>query len=412
MKNKKFSCWLIGALFMWSAVGCKKEAQYEFVINCKVPPGFHSSDDPLHLVATDASGRIIEAFKIGDNELEFQRTVLLDAGTQTCNIHLGVRYSQSPVGLTVVRSHLDVENGALVVIEPSLFAANGSLLEQKAARVNGITSFDSLGFLGGQTIHSVYEAEHLHATTTMHFLPFQAGILHGKANGASEYRYLYMSEGLLDSLYSYYETEWSQFKPVPASRSVATAPNLPPANEMLVDAITPDFQHFVSIGPARHIAPQNPQFIQPEEAPDILRIRLSGESFAAEQIFQPGEMPAFAMTDMQIGNISATLGKGFKIEASGDIDLLEVDCTESTYYNWKIQGRPASFKDVTMPTLAELSKHISFKNSPTPFRRFKVRAHQFGAHDYPEVREGFPFRSSELFPVAQSGYFMLEKAFE
>jgi len=115
---------------------------------------------------------------------------------------------------------------------------------------------------------------------------------------------------------------------------------------------------------------------------------------------------------IHIGKISATLGKGFKIEASGDIDLLEVDCTESTYYNWKIQGRPASFKDVTMPTLAELSKHISFKNSPTPFRRFKVRAHQFGAHDYPEVREGFPFRSSELFPVAQSGYFMLEKAFE
>lgn len=402
-----YAIWILLSLCL---AGCKKEAQHEFVINCKVPPGFHSSSAPLHLIATDASGRIIDAFEIGDNEMEFQRTVLLDAGAQTCNIHLGVSYG--PGGFTVVRSHLDVQNGALVVFEPSWFAANGILLEQKTVRVNGIMTFDSLGFLGGQTTYSVYDVEQSNAVTTMHFLPFQAGILHGKANGEPEYHYLYLSEGLLDSFDSFYETEWSQLKPAPSPRSVATAANLPTANEMLVDAITPDFKHFVSIGPARHIDPQNPQFIQPVEVPDILRIRLSGENFAAEQIFQPGEPLAFTMTDMQIGNISATPGKGFKIETSGDIDLLEVDCTESTYYSWKIQGRPESFKDVTMPTLAALSKYIPFKNSPTPFHRFKVRAQQFGAHDYPEVREGFPFRSSALFPVAQSGYFMLEKRFE
>ena len=79
----------------------------------------------------------------------------------------------------------------------------------------------------------------------------------------------------------------------------------------------------------------------------------------------------------------------------------------------KAQGRPESFKNTTLPPLSELSKYIAMQPAvPTPFWRFTVRAHQFGEHDYPDVRAGFPFRSEEMFAVARSGYFMLEKRFE
>ena len=57
----------------------------------------------------------------------------------------------------------------------------------------------------------------------------------------------------------------------------------------------------------------------------------------------------------------------------------------------KAQGRPESFKNTTLPPLSELSKYIAMQPAvPTPFWRFTVRAHQFGEHDYPDVRAGIP----------------------
>ena len=412
MKHWKYAGFLLCALLISSISACKKEkARYDFVIYCKVAPGFHASD--IGMVVTDAAGNILKTFVIGSNEFDFQRTLQVDEDIKTCHIHLGVRYD--PAGKTFLYSHLDVQNGALVVFEPSWFVQTNAEARQKVVRVSGIESLDSMGFLGGATIYpyGIFMPEESRAFVSMPFAPNQGGVVHGRANGEPGYRYLYLPESIMTNVEWDYETQWSLFQPVPAAKTVATDASLPPAKEMLVEAITPDFKHFVRIGPGIHIDPANLQFIQPEGVPEILRIRLNGEDYATERIFQPGEPLQFKMTDMQIGNISSTPGKGFKIETSGDIDMLELICDESNYYTWKIQGRPESFENATLPALSELSKYISMKQAvPTPFWRFTVRAHQFGQHDYPDVRAGFPFRSEELFAVARSGYFMLEKRFE
>lgn len=411
MKCWKY-CGLLFALLIVSTCGCKKEkTQYEFLVYCKVAPGFHASD--IGLVVTDAAGNVLQNFVIGSNENEFQRTLQVDEDMKTCHIHLGVRYD--PAGKTFLYSHLDVQNGALVVFEPSWFVPTGALLKQKVVRVYGIETLDSMGFLGGETLYSYgsFTPEESKATVTMNFYPNQGAVVHGRANGETGYRYLYISDSIMTNVDWSYETQWSLFQPVPTVKTVVTDAALSPVKEMLVEAITDDFEHFVRIGPGIHIDPFNLQFIQPEGVPDMLRIRLNGEDYGTERIFHPGEPLRFDMADMQIGNISSMPGKGFKIETGGNIDMLEVICDESHYYTWKIQGKPESFKEATLPTLSQLSAYIPMKSSvPTPFWRFKVRAHQFGEHDYPEVRAGFPFRSSDLFAVAQSGYFMLEKDFE
>jgi len=373
--------------------GCtKKVGQYDFVIICKTPVGgMYAPSDDADLVVTDAEGRVLGAFDIGAEEAEFQRTLKVDEDIKTCNIHLG-HWSGS--GPAFIYSHLDVQSGSLVVFEPSRFVATGSQIKQKVVRVEGIGTLDSLGFLGSEWPQSSGFDQNIASISTL-FRPNQGALLHGKANGELNYRYLYLPDQVMASFNWDFYVHWDQFKPVPAPQSVATASTLPIVQEMLVDAISPDFHYYVNIGPGKHINPANLRFIQPEEVPRNLRIRLNGPNYATERIFQPGEPLQFDMTDMRIGNISWTPDEKYKIETSGDIDLLEVTRVEPPYYVWKITGKPSSFQDLSMPTLDALDLFIPIPSSPTPFGHGTVKAHQFGKHDYPEVKEGFPLRSTE-----------------
>lgn len=390
--------------------GCnKKVGQHDFVIICKTPPlgGMYAPSDDADLVVTDAEGHVLGAFDIGANEAEFQRTLKVDEDIKTCNIHLGHWPGSGPA---FIYSHLDVQSGSLVVFEPSRFVGTGSQIKQKVVRVEGIKSLDSLGFLGSEW-PQLSGFEQPIASISTFFHTNQGALLHGKANGEADYRYLYLPHQVMASFDWDFYVHWDQFKPVPAPRTVVTSSTLPIVQEMFVDAISPDFQYFVNIGPGKNMYPTNLQFIQPEEVPRNLRIRLNGPNYATERIFQPGEPLQFDMTDMRIGNISWTQGEKYKIETSGDIDMLEVTRVESPYYIWKITGKPSSFRDLSMPTIDALDPFIPIPSSPTPFGRGTVKAHQFGKHDYPQAKEGFPFRSTEPFALARSGYFMIEKPF-
>lgn len=134
-------------------------------------------------------------------------------------------------------------------------------------------------------------------------------------------------------------------RPVPAPIAVTKDAALPPVKELLVEAVAlPGFSEFVRLGPGTHIDPGHLAFIRPDGVPALTRIRLNGADFATEKISQPGDPLHFNMTDMRIGNVVAAPGKGFKVETSGDVDVVELVCDESTYYSWTITAGPSRFR--------------------------------------------------------------------
>jgi hypothetical protein len=408
MNAKTLSIYALSLLLL--SISCQKDSgkEYEFTVFGKIPPGILSPSRNV-LVFSDAEGNILESFEIAQNELDFQRSTKVPGDIGSIQVHLGLRYETNP---TQIYSHLDVQNGELIAFKSSSFRVDGTFSEQKCVRVHGIQSLDSLGFLGN-TIYTAKEPWEDVASTCVFVYPNEGAVLNIKANGEPNFRSLYLPDSILRNAQSFLDLDWGLLKPAPPKKHLSIEAGLGTPRHLQIDAVTDDFTGFVNLGPETHIDPLNLQFIQPDEVPKNLHVRLTGDNFVAERMFQDGDLLHIDRPDLEIGEISSTPGKGFKVATQGDIDLLELECTESTYYKWVIQGHPSSFKEVTMPSLANLSKHISLPDAyPTPFWRFMVRAHQFGKHDYLTVKEGAPYRSGGMFGAAQSGYFMLERWFE
>lgn len=391
------------------AFGCKVNHQEAFVIRCKFAPGT-IGDNNAALVVTDRDGNILKNFIVYGGSKEFTDTLQVEEGTQFCHLNFGFNFGK----LSMI-SYLDVSSGDEILVRPYLLYPNNNRdFYQKGVRVNGIQSLDSLGILGGETLTpGVFWPEQMQVFTSTPCYNEQGIVLHGKANGVQDYQYLYLPSSIMSQVQWNYETQWSLFSPVPAPIVVTKDAALPPVNELLVEAVAPGFNEFVRLGPGTHIDPEHLAFIRPDGVPALTRIRLNGADFATEKIFQPGDPLHFNMTNMQIGNISSTPGKGFKVESSGDIDVIELVCDESTYYSWTITGRPESFTNAKLPAIRQMTKYIGVStNVPTPFWRFTVVAHHFGNHNFQQVMEGFPYNRPDFFPVAQSGYFMVKKYFE
>lgn len=410
MMQTKITYLSLWALLILFSACDKKMVQYDFVIRCKTPDMYlYSPNYGAVLAVSDANGNILEVFDIKSNETDIERTLKVDENIQHCNLHLAFRPDNHVV---YIYSHLEVQNGSFIEFEPEK-KTEANLSTQKVIRVEGIQYYDTLGLLGVPYLQSGHNAGDTYASTSSHFSPNQGAVLVGRAVGTSEYRYLYLPDSIMASFSWDYFVSWDQFKPVPAPKSVTIAPEFPPVLSMNVDAITSDLKHYVSIGPGQKATPSNLEFIHPVETPQALRIQLLGDHYATERIFQEGESLEFAMTNMKIGDISATPGKGFKISTSGDIDLLEVVCNESTYYEWNIVGKPGSFQDATMPNLTEIFSQVQAVPSfPTPFWRFKVIAHQYDKYNYADIKEGKHVNSGNIFYAADGGYFRIEVSHE
>jgi hypothetical protein len=389
---------------------CKKpEEMYEFAVICRIPFQYVDGVE-MKLVVTDMKGEMIRVLDIKSGETNIDRRfeVPVENPLDVCNIHFAVRYLNSPY--YDIFSHLEVQSGALVVFEPTGFIFSSISRDQKVIRVYNIESLDSLGFLGEHRdyFESHFDPFEKRGITSALFWQNQGAVVHIKANSESEYRYLYLSDSSLSLVDWSYDVAWSDFKPVPAPVPVTIADDFLPIQSLEVDAVAPDFKSYVSIGPGSNIDPLAPQFTQPEEVPKMLRVRVKGSGYAMEHIFSAGETVEFEAPDMEIVSATSSPGERLQIEVSGDVDLLEAVCKEPRY-TWTLQGSPDAFKDLNLPQLSNYVRDL--RNAPPAFKTFTVRAHRYGKHDYPQVREGFPHRSGEAFSVARSGYQMIEKSF-
>lgn len=232
-----------------------------------------------------------------------------------------------------------------------------------------------------------------------------------KANGAAEFRHLYLP---VESIAPGGTTvvHWQDFNPENQLKTVEIPGSVQPYT-MLVTAISPDFKNFVLLeqsGIWQSIPPGAPlQFNHPEglEQPSAYRIQIDGNTASYEKIFQPGEPLRFDPADMSIDQFSLT-NENVAVTVSGNVDMIHVERTAVEFASsrniyWSMDGAPESFKNHALPDLSDYLPSWFYVSSSV-FTLRKAGALQFEKYEYPQLREGFPYKSTEPYARARSGY--------
>lgn len=396
------------ALLLLFVLGCSK-FESEYAINCELLPRF--SGDRVILVS-DYKGDIIGQFSATDGATTFSGN--LPVTDPDAPDHYDLHLIDTSDCSISIYSFLDVPNGAKVFPDAVrnegiyYFDAYSSIL------IEGIQSLDSLSWIGIQPpdisfFAAAEQAVHLGFYRTRN----QGALLHLRANGSTEFRTLHVPATALGD--SSTHVHWQDF--VPEVNPVAIElPNNKKIEHLEVDAMTPDLKYHTKIKFNNAFDSDITPLFTPLPGNFAYRIRIRYWDDTMEKIFLPGEPLRFEASNFSIREADMT-GRTVNIETEGDVDLLRLEffnfrqSPDAQYCltSWEIAGTPASFKNRTLPDLdswlpAGLNKTVFF-NSAT------ATACQFDGHNYPQIREGFPWKSTEPFAVARSGYRAVRKDF-
>jgi len=400
---------LFSLALLFFVLGCKKY-EAEYTVNCQFPPFFFFGGEGILLV-TNAEGELLQKFDLPPGSNSFSESFFAEGKnlSEQYDLHFLVFPDSGRQSLQVF-SHFDISNGASVYFGSKYNSFQA--LFGMSLRVEGIESFDSLKVISGVPFQNVNFDVPTKSVNSIVYRPANHGILIKlKANGESGFRQLYLPDSQIETDTNV--VNWQDFKPESTLRTIEL-----PANYSLqsleVTAISPDFKEFVTIERLdtwqSNNQPIAPQFFQPEGLPEPVAFRIKGESIDGEcgQVYQAGEPLRVEPADIKIDNFSLS-ERRLQVSASGsDIDLIEVETNSFKsigtygYVTWIMNGNPETFRERTLPGLDKYLPDWYFSPSTSKFQR--VSALQFDKYNYSQVREGFPYKLSEPYSLARSGY--------
>jgi len=387
-----------------SILGCSK-FEGEYTINCQFTPNYGKG---YLLLVTNYKGDIIGKFDIPEGSGNFSDKLLVtdENAPEYYHLHLidtGECY-------THIYSHLAVPNGALVHLNPKSLEYSYTTNTYTQVRIDGIESLDSLHWVGWNIPTEVnFSQAEKNVNIGFYRERTQGIILRLRANGEPQFRTLFIADTEITDTVNL--VHWQDFQ-AETNPVAIELPDNQPIQFLDVDGITTDFRHSVKIvlenGWNSTIAPQ---FFPPANpaAPLAYRVSLDRPNDKMQQIFMPGEPIRFEATDMRIDEFS-TNDRKVNVKTSGDVDLIYLDFIKLQSvqnqqlcgYFWGISGAVDAFEHIELPNLDAYLPQLP--NAPTVIKSYSVIAYQFGRHDYPQIREGFPYKSTEPFAVARSGY--------
>lgn len=374
------------------------------------------------LILTNTNGEIIKTLDVpnGVNSLSEQFYAEGKDLPEQYDLHLVYHTNNfsfnGNIRRTEILSHLDVQNGALVHF--SKYPGFIKLIKPAFIEIRDLESFDSLDIADTYAIDSA--VGYLPAEKMVRYTPYvpnnQGLVIRLLANGESQFRHLYLPDSLVSDTIS---IAWQDFQPENNLQNIELPAGQSVYGTLEVSAVSPDFKHHVTLA-RRYGLSSTPQFNHPSglQEPVAYSIRIEFDGATYEKIFQPGEPLRFEASDMVIDGFSAD-ATNLSIRTKGKIDMLRAEffAYESGTWTgsgdelyWKIEGKPESFENHTFPVFSgylpdwyDVSK--AFKSGSM------ITAIQFDNHDYPQIREGFPYRLNEPFAVARSGYRAVWKYF-
>ena len=382
----------------------KYEAEY--TVNCQFP----RSSEFRKLVVTDYNGAIIGVLNVTEGATSLHERFTID--DENAQGTYGLHLIQISICHITVASHFDIPNGASVYLNAANTQTSSGGGQFVFLQIHDIESFDTLIWVSRFPLQlASHNAAEKRIDVVFTAAPGQGNLLRLRANGASEFRHLYLP----DTVRFDTTLRWQDFKQENQPRSIEL-PGDGLAKYMEVNAVTTDFNHYVTLYQQydwqNNNLPIVPEFNHPDgwAEPATYHVKVDQGDAAYEKIFQPGEILRFDPPDFSIDEIS--IDHDISVPTSGNIDLIRAHLYRKNpdqpgcLLIWTIDGNVEQFKHLEVP---DLGPYVPEWVAKTPFSSGEVYAYQFGKQDYLQAREGFPFRSTEPFAVARSGFVSVSK---
>ncbi|MBK6993908.1 MAG: hypothetical protein IPH31_02890 [Lewinellaceae bacterium] len=393
-------------LLWWTSMSCNKDCSEPtpsssiYTVNIKISDfakGKPGTTSKL-LVTENGSGKKLGVFDLSSDLSEFTGTLAVE-GTPLMDLHL-VAVSGFDSG-NVVNSHVGVENGALVYFKPFEYVGfSGSSIE---LTINGVVAYDSISIGNFFKLEPALDPQTKTLKVEVKTFVKQGNILRLSANNEPGFRYYYLPDTLAGKSVTLH---WDDMKKESNLTPIEVQGN-PYASTITVSAVSPDFQKAIFVFRNTDWGPLQPFNLPPEIPSDWkLAVKLVTYPFHCNLIFDRNEPVQIAVPDMRIDS-AKFLGNRIVIRTSGAVDIVHASSFEGDF-SWDLSGSKNAMEAVALPDLQPYLNPSVDQSSVTSF--FALVEH-FDAYDYPELREGFPYRNTGLFKVARSGYYQIQTWF-
>ncbi|MFN0176498.1 MAG: hypothetical protein ACKVU0_17795 [Saprospiraceae bacterium] len=393
-----FTC--LATVLLWS---CKK-IDGSYTVICE----FESSNAARWLVVTDDRGKVLGSEEIAKGSSSFRGnfSIAYKDSPDSFDVHLVTQNLNS--GSYWVYSYIGVYNGSALFIDPDLppylEPRPFLLIVKDVASISEIDVFDSIenwwySFNSGNAI----------ASFSLKVRDREGLVLRLEANGEQKLRSLYLSDTTIANRDSLVVT-WEDFKPESDIREVTLKGEENPSI-VFVEAVSPDFKHFVCLfGENGTFHSMTQKFNRPEALPATWLYRISGyqDQVWFDRMFQPTEVLKMEKLDVKIDKITRS-GNTLSLVTEGQFDIARISSgvlknvsgTDRHFY-WQLNGRPHSFANYQIPDLKTFFP--DWVDASEIFKEGLIRVADYDLYNYEQLQSGFPDRLNDRYAFAKSGY--------
>lgn len=382
------------------SLSCTQHFEAAYTLNCEFPTfGLDG-----RLIVMDHKGNEMESFYIPNGTTSFSEKVLTNDpdAPDTYDLYMIYPdpYNGQSSGFNYIYTQLGVKNGSKVFVFPTQPVGINTADQFSAIRIQNVGSLQQLEapVYATNNLFSTYLEPNSLVEAYFVRMKGQGVLIRAMANGEPTPRNIYLPDSLLGQGI-FLDLFWSDLKPEGNFKSVEMPEGFICKN-LEVSAVSEDLRSFTKLWPPSSTASML-GFNLPEGLPvaNHFAIRAEAENLLCERIFKPGEPLVFSKNNLDIVSWDNT--DVLNIQTQGTVDLVTLEGSNSGNY-WKISGRPDVFKQKKLPDLSQWIKN--WDGSAPYFRTGIIRAYNFDLYEYPEIQAGYPFRSSEWFVNARSGY--------
>lgn len=383
------------------ALSCDKTADYEYAVVCDFPyPAF---GDTRLLVVTDQEGNVLKEFNLpyGATSLNDRFSVAQKVSGDLLNLHF-IRADGSPsVDLAQVWSHYGVRNGQAIDLRDRSNTMPKRPVQRKVKLViKDVDTLDDIQILGCDYVE-FSDSPDWSGLVSLHN---GQGIFMLRKGGQSGF-YL-PGANLPDSV----TISTLQFAPIQKKLTAYAAQSS--TDRMLVRAVSPDLQQYVSLGEQFASNNATTTFLLPNGLDPNWRFHVSSYNleFAMEKTFPLGESINLGLLELKVFNKKPPTEQGISVECKGPAEWVSVYSLvqkSGEELSWTVMGRPSDFVVWQIPSAVQ--KYLPDIAGKEIFKTYTVRAFHSSEFGYDGMARGFPWKSPDLFAASRQGYEMVQR---
>lgn len=383
------------------ALSCDKTADYEYAVVCDFPyPAF---GDTRLLVVTSQDGEVLKEFDLpyGATSLNERFSVAQKASSDLLNLHF-IRADGLPnVDYAQIWSHYGVRNGQAIDLRDRSNTMPKRPVQRRIKLViKDVAVLDDIQLIDCEYV-KVWNSPDWSALVSLRNGQGIFILRQGGQNG-----FYLPGANLPDSV----TISSLQFAPI--QKKLTAYASQSSTDQILVRAVSPDLQQYVSLG--KQVASNNATatFLLPNGLDPNWRFHVSSHDheFAMEKTFPLGESLNLGLLELKLFNKKPPAEQGILVECKGPAEWVSVYSLvqkSGEELSWTVMGRSSDFENWQIPSAVQ--KYLPGIAGKEIFKTYTARAFHCPEFGYDGMARGFPWKSPDLFAASRQGYEMVQR---